>query len=659
MSIYLTFLAMGIGTGAIFAALGVSLTLTYRSSGVINFATGSIALYAAYTFSLLREGKLFNPIFGLPATVEIGNPPLAVELLAAVACASILGLLSYLLVFRPLRRALPVARVVASVGLMAFLQSLIGLRLGTEPIALDAMFPSHPLSIGSVHVPGDRLLVAACVVALTLGLWAFYRFTSFGLKTRAVSDSEKGAVINGIRADLVAAANWMIAAAVAGLCGILIAPIVSLTPGGYTLLVVPALAVALSGGFTRILPPLATGLLLGMFQSLLLLIVTKNSWLPQSGLPDSLPFLVIVGYMIFRGRALPGRGELFLRAMPLAREPRRIMSTTVLWFAVAVAALALLNGGYRYAFVTSLLIAMLSLSVVLLTGYVGQISLAQLTFAGFGGYLMDPIARLAGIPFPIAPLIVAVAAAALGVVVGLPALRVRGVNLAIVTLACAVVIEQMYFLNPKLSNGVVGPQIPGPTLFGVQVGGGKPASFWFGFSTLVFLTVVAVGIALIRRSTLGSWMLAVRANERAASAAGINVAATKLIAFMLAAFIAALSGALWAYRDGTVSVFSFGVMVGLLLFVLAYLTGISSIAGGIKAGVVASGGIVYVVLSRHLNTGGYYELVTAALVIATCIFAPDGMTGRAYAASEARARRKAERALEQPVVALEGVSTKS
>src|SRR4051812_37139713 len=160
---HITFLILGLGNGSILAAFGLSLAVFFRSSGVINFGTGAIGMYGAYTFTYLRmSGRLLNPIFGLPplVTIHSGGLPAWLALLTTLVVSVLLGVLCYLVVFRPLRRARPLAKAVASVGLLLLLEGVVALRVGTNPVNVPALFPSKPLHIGSLTIPSDRLWAA-------------------------------------------------------------------------------------------------------------------------------------------------------------------------------------------------------------------------------------------------------------------------------------------------------------------------------------------------------------------------------------------------------------------------------------------------------------------------------------------------------------------
>ena len=214
-------LLLGIGNGGVYGALAIALVLTYRSSGVINFATGAIALYGAYTYAWLREGRLLVLVPGLPQSVELGGPlGFAPAALAAVALSAALGALLYAGIFRPLREAPPLARAVASLGVLLAIQAMVTIRLGSAPIGVGRLFPSDRWEWGSVGVLSDRLYLVVCVLGLTLLIAAAYRWTRFGLLTRAAAQSQTGAIVSGVSPDRVALVNWMISGAVAAAAGI-------------------------------------------------------------------------------------------------------------------------------------------------------------------------------------------------------------------------------------------------------------------------------------------------------------------------------------------------------------------------------------------------------------------------------------------------------
>ncbi|ROO87988.1 ABC-type branched-subunit amino acid transport system ATPase component [Actinocorallia herbida] len=642
MTQHLTFLLLGLGNGAVFAALAVALVLTYRSSGVVNFATGGIALVTAYTYAMLRQGELLSPIPGTPKTIHLGAPwDFWPALIASVLVAAALGLVLHLLIFRPLRNAPPVGKAVAALGVSLFLTALMAARMGTEAVTVEAVFPTGVWQTGSVSVPRDRVYLAAAIVAVAVLVAAVFRHTRLGRATKAVAESEKGAYVSGVSPDRVSAYNWMISSAVAGLGGILIAPIVPLTPVAYTMFLAPALAAAIAGGFTSILVAVATGLGIGMLQSEAQFLPSLHAWLPSAGLPELVPLVLILVVLVVRAAPLPGRGAVITANLGRAPRPQGLLLPTVLSAACGVAGLVVLSGDLRGGLIATFIYGIIALSSVVVTGYAGQVSLAQLPLAGVAAFLLGPITVGWGLPFPLAPVVAALCATVVGVIIGLPALRLRGLTAAVVTFALAGALEAVWFRNLDIVGE--GVAVKAPSLLGLDLSAGGGADFprfTFGLVCLIVLLLVGLGVARLRTSGLGSQMLAVRANERSAAAAGVDVVRIKIIAFGLGAFIAGLGGSLLAYKLGTVTYTPFAAITGLAFFGTAYLAGITSVSGGVFAGVLATEGLMYVVLNQVFTSGHWYEAIGAVLLVLTVIMNPEGIISQLQGAIERwRARR--------------------
>ena len=633
---HIQFLLLGLGNGAVFAAIGLALVVTFRSSGVVNFAAGAMALYSAYTYAFLREGRLLSPFPGTPVFISVGaDVGLGPALALSVLIATLLGLAAYVLVFRPLRHAPPLASAVASLGLMVVLQAVLAQRVGTRPVNVDPIFPRKTVVLGTATIQVDRVWFAATIVVVGLALALLFQRTSFGLMTRAASSTEKGAIVSGLAPDRIAAANWAVAAAVTGLSGILIAPIVPLVPVSYTLFVIPALAAALLSNFKALVPTVVGALILGMLQSEATYLQVRLDWLPAwvvpaSGLPEMLPLALVLAVLLLRARPLVSRGVDLRETLGAAPRPRSVLVPSAVGVTVGMAAIFTFSSQWRLALITSMILAVISLSLVLVTGYGGQISLAQLTLAGVSGFLLTTFGDDWGVPFPISPLLAALGATVIGVAFGLPALRVRGLSLAIVTLALAAALEAVWFRNNEFNGGAGGARVSGPRLADIDLGVGAGLAFpreAFATLCLIVLAAAAVGVALVRRSRFGSWAMAVRVNERAAAAAGINVVGVKLGVFAMGAFLAGLGGALLTYKQGAASFDLFATLSGLGLFAIVYLAGITSVSGGIAAGLLAPSGVVFHALDEWVSLGTWYHAVTGLLLVVAVITRPEGIVG--------------------------------
>ena len=633
MEQYLVFAIIGLGFGTLYAAIGMGVIVTYRGTGVINFATGAMAMWGAYVYAELeRSGDLVIPMIGLPHRFHIADEvSFVVAFVLGVLSCALIGLLVHLLVFRPLRTAPVLAKVVASVGVLLLLQALVGLQFGSNTQTVDPILPSSNLSLGRASFPRDRLWLTAIVVVVAGVLWAYYRYTRIGLATVAGAENERAVSLARYSPQFLAGATWLISSVVVGAMGILVSPTTVLNPLTYALAIVPALAAALIGRFRSISTTVAAGLVLGSFQSVVTY-QTSKGWWPKwavTGVSDAVPFVVVVIALFAVGDRLPVRGSMSTDRLPAVIRPQNRVIVIVPVVVTGAAAILLTGGSYRFGVITSLIVSIIMLSLVLLTGLLGQTSLAQAALAGVAGFALSRLTERAGVPFPISIVLASLIAAAFGVLVGVPALRIRGAQLAVVTLAGSVALERFVFRNPKFTASAGNP-ISTPRLFGVDLGirAGRDVARWqFGMVVLLFLTVTAILVGNLARSATGRRFLAVRSNERAAASTGINVATNKLVGFAMASFIAGMGGSLIGYSRGQLSADSFTALVGLSLLAFAYLGGITSVSGAIVAGTLAPLGIGYVIMDRLLNLGNSYGVIAAIALILTAVMNPEGIAG--------------------------------
>jgi branched-chain amino acid transport system permease protein len=243
------------------------------------------------------------------------------------------------------------------------------------------------------------------------------------------------------------------------------------------------------------------------------------------------------------------------------------------------------------------------------------------------------------VPFPVSMILGACAASAVGVIIAIPALRVRGSQLAVVTLAAAVAVERFIFGNPGITPPLGNP-VPDAQLFGLDLAvrrTGDLVRLPFAIFVLVILLAAVALVINLTRGNAGRALLAVRSNERAAAAAGINVTATKVLVFAVSSFLAGLAGCLLAYSRGQVSVGSFTALVGVAMLAYAYLGGITSVTGAAIAGALAPLGIGYVILNDVLgeSMNRYYLLISGVGLVVTSVLNPIGVAGQL---SGARAR---------------------
>ncbi len=636
MSSYILFLLLGLGSGATYAILGQGLVLKYRSAGVVDFAHGAVAMFIAYVFVSLRSyGELELPLVLLPHQIRLSSTGLNTTLAIVISLvySALLGLVLYVLVYRPLRNASPLSRICASVGVMLALQAIAVLNYSTEAVATNPIFPSAPLSVSGITFPEDRLFLTGVVVLISVALSLAYRYTRFGLATRAGAENDRGAALTGISANRVAAQNWVIATVLAGVAGIVIAPIASLDPTSYTLFIVPALAAALIGRFESFWIVALAGLLLGCAQSEIDKLITVWTWLPQQGLDEAFPFIVIIVVMSFRSRALLARGGEVAHHNPSVGRPTHPIRTSAICFVVGLVVLLLLDNVLRFAFISGLTVTCVALSVVLLTGYVGQVSLAQMSLAGIGGFMLGHISHGWDLGFPFSLILAGLCAVPVGLVIGLPALRLRGVSLAVVTLGFAAAMDAMIFSSQGFAGSTAGLAIKSPHLLGLNLAISEGRAYpRVIFGALVLLIVILMGlmVARLRRGPAGRMLLAIRSNERAAASVGINVAMGKLMAFAMAAFIAGVGGGLTGYMQGELTADSFAAFTSISLLAIVFVAGVGRISGAVVAGVMFSAaGLFVTFLDIHLSVGKYQAIVAGVALVLTAVQNPDGLTSTA------------------------------
>ena len=329
-----------------------------------------------------------------------------------------------------------------------------------------------------------------------------------------------------------------------------------------------------------------------------------------------------------------------LPAVPTPARWARRYGGPALAVLTAVAGLFWFTPAFRGALANSLVGVVVCLSLVVLTGFVGQISLAQMSFAGIAAFVVSKLSSEHGWPFPLPIFAGAAVALAAGMVVALPALRVRGVSLAIVTLGFAVTADALIFANPSVNGGLQQAPVNTPgwldpnqaqprTFLGITIGDGKIPNPLTAMVCLAAALVLAYVVANIRRSGTGRQMLAVRANERAAAAAGVNVAGTKVLAFGVSAFIAGIAGGIIAYRSGAATADRFTYLQSLVIFAFAYLGGITSVGGALIGGLLVSGGLLFTFLQNIVGIDNEFTLLLGGFgLILTAVTQPEGVAGR-------------------------------
>lgn len=652
-------LIAGLAAGAVFAILGAGLVVAFRGSGVINFAHGGIAAYTAYTFDQLREpggGDIRLPwvdpipewgvlqdlkISNLPVRIQIQeNPSTFLAIVLSLLMAALIGLMLHFLVFRPLRNAPTLGKVIGSVGAFLYLQSVAVLNFGAtnrnDPGWWEFTSDSTkkaPIELGFLDANLPRSTIALGVTAVVVGavVWAFFRYSRFGLATRAADENEKGAALLGYSPQLLAGANWVLSSVLAGVAGVVF--LHRTQPSQFLLLVVPALGAALMGNLTSISGAVAGGLTIGMVASAGVSLTAESWWpseaLPADGVRQFVPLLAIILVLYLRGDKLPIRGSISIGRQP--RAPASNNVTLGVMFAVGMALMLsnIFTSAWESALTTTLIFILFMYSLTVLVGYLGQISLAQWSLAGVASWtvarLMADGTKIREFDFfvkdgPNFPLFFAfigavAAAVVVGLLVGLPALRIRGVQLAVVTLAAVVAIEDLLQRNLWLfgdgadtTNPMPIPRIGDTSISGFNETTSQTDNWRYTVFLVIIVAIVGVLVANLRRGAIGRRFLAVRANERAAAAAGIDVSQTKLLGFGISSAIAGVAGVMFSFKLGQLTSENFSPFVGLALLAFVYLGGITTVYGAIIGGMLVAGGLSAEFGALH------FEGVTQAII---------------------------------------------
>lgn len=633
------FALLGLGLGGVYALSTLGLVLVYRGSGVLNFAQGAVAGVGAYAFWDLHYRH---------------DVPTAVAVITAIAICAAIGAVIHFCVMRPLILAPPLARVIATLGVMALIQQALHIIYGQDTHILDSILPIGAVDVFGQRIGQDRLYLLAIACFATLVLWLVYRYTRFGLATTAVAESEQTAQLCGHSPNRIALVNWMLGCALAGLAGIFVVPISGLTVDTLVLLIVPMLAAGLVSGFSSFPITLAAALVIGVIQSEMAKYVTTPGW------NEAVPFLLVILILVVRGRPLPVRSHVLERLPDIGSARIRLYVAGPL--VVAAALLILVHPvSWSDAVLTSLLFATVCVSVVITTGYAGQLSLAQFAFAGFAGFVATRLSATQGWPFLLCAVLGIIAAVPAGLIVGLPAVRTRGINLAIITFGLAFAMQSVIFNSPKYTGGVNGTVIKPPSIGGFSLDQfSHPRRY--EFAALIALVIALFIASNVRRGRAGRRLVAVRSNERAAASLGLSVARAKLFAFATSAAVAGLAGVLLCFENTYVQYSQFDVFSSINVVIGTVIGGVGYLYGALIGGFGAIGGLASRIVNIFTNSGNvglYVAMVTALLLIVTLILNPDGIAsfivrgGKLATSSKAsvkqiKGRAKSKKAPEAP-----------
>jgi sulfate-transporting ATPase len=596
-------------------AIGV--VVIYRSSRVLNLAHGAMAMVPGYVYYSLTQHHV----------------PAVIALLVGTVFGALLGMAVEFVFVRRLRAQGATAQTVGTVAVTGLLIAFIGKVYGTSALVPKGVFPEGSVKVASARVDYADLGILVVGLAVAGATLAFFKFTQFGLAMRGSAQNRTAATLVGINPQLAASSAWALGGGLAGLAGILLAASTNLNPYTLSLQVLPAFVAALLGGLESLAGALVGSLIVGLVFGLVPLMATWKLVGPVLRLQGAAQLVLTILTLVLlalRGSRISSadRDEAGLAVEAPVRGYRRsaLRPSAVVVFALLliwpfVAPFSALGSS-----LIALEYAVIAFSLVILTGWVGQISLAQATFVGIGALSSAMVARQwMGFPFDI--IIGAVVAGLSAVALGAVALRVRGLYLAVATLIFAWMGDAFLFTSPYLGLGEGSSTIPNQRI-GHE--GGWPS---FDLTSrrvlfIVFLVIVmtcAVCLSNLRDARTGRALSAIRGSEAAAASLGIDVVRYKLVAFAVSGVLAGLGGGLLMVEQRTVVPSQFFYTVSLQYLAIAVVGGLASLSGAVAAG------LLFAALSElFFRVGaltGWLDVVSALLLGGVLLLYPTGLAG--------------------------------
>ena len=605
-SSFLQFTLIGISGGCVFAIAASGLVLTYTTTGVFNFAHGAVGMVCAFLFYGLRTEV------GLPAPMGL--------LLVLGVVAPIIGLLLER-VMRSFRNAPPGTTLTVTIAITILLIGVVQYTLQSDGEAQTPtlLFGDSKLSVFGAQISGDDALFLVVAVVVAFGLRSLLRSTRLGVAMRAVVDNPDLAGLTGAPPVAIARASWVLGSMLAALAGILFSPTAGkLDAVNLTFFVLAAYGAAVFGRLRSLPLTFAGAIILGLIQGYApISFPTSEVWRHlQVAVPGVFLFLMLL--------ALPEAklavGRVVGRDTPrIPALPRSLVSAAAFIPLVAVAANVAAGLDLLPDLTRALVYATLILSLVVLTGYSGQISLAQYVFFGLGAFAMGKVAGGDSILGMGAAALIAVP---LGVLIALPALRLQGIYLALVTFALSQVAAAVIFQDTRI-YGLGGVEVGRLEVLGIDFAGNESFAILCG----IVFAVVAIGVLALRRGPFGRRLAAMRDSQAACATLGMDVRRTKLAVFALSSAIAGLAGALYGGLGFTAGQLDFEPLFNVLLFLFAFVGGITTITGALLGGILFA--LLPLVQSEAPELSGLVFAVIAVTALALGK-QPNGLAGLLY-----------------------------
>ena len=585
----LGYIFAGIALGSIYAIAASGIVVTYVSSGVLNFAFGSMAFFLARFYYFLNTQHGWDQLPAVVVSVFLGGPAL--------------GAFLYLLLFRHLRLSSSLIKIVSTIGVSVSLPPAALMLFGNDTINTAPGLASQPepsYRIFGAVATLDQIIAVGCVLAVVIIGTLVLQFTDVGLKVRALVDTEAMTSLSGVSPPRISISVWMATTALAGLAGVLAAPSSGLSVEGMTVLMASAFAAVVAARLRSLTA--AVGVAMGMG----LVTDVSQEWLPVNSsltayIVTSIPFFVLgaflLAYVLISGRineAASTGGALDRAIRPMGggdeaavSATRSVVATRSGWSwymlgpvaAIAVVALlpVLLSGYWLTLLAGGLAYSVVFLSFTMVVGEGGMIWLCQATFAGCGAIATAQLATNHGVNPLLAVLIGGLVTAPIGVIIGLLTIRLGNLYVALVTVTFGLLFETLIFTRDVFSQNGTGVLVSRP---GFLAGNGA-----FSYFCLAVFVVIALFVVNLRRSTTGLALAAVRYSEPGARTTGLSVLGMKLLVAGIGTFIAAVGGGLLALNYGYALPTSYATFAGLVWLAVFVTVGVRSISAAIIAGV--------------------------------------------------------------------------
>jgi len=568
---FLSFLIAGIVFGAIYAVSASGLVVTYNTTGIFNFAHGAMGMVMAYLFWQLWQG------WGLPELVSLA--------IVLVVAAPLLGMVVERVVMRPLYGAATSIRLAVTLGLLLVLVALAGIIWSPTANTYNTpeLLNGNPVSVAGITLSWEQLITVVVAIAVAVFLRVFFRRTRTGVAMRAVVDDPSLASLAGAPSGRISAYSWMIGVMFAGLGGILLAPSVQgMNIETLTQLVIYGYAAAVVGRLRSLPMTFLGAMILGVANSMAI------GYAPQGVRNDVDAALPMI--MLFLALLLIPEVRLAIGRVVRVRPPRVASARTTLIGAVVVVVVVIalgsvLSGNNLYTMGNGLALSILALRLVPLSGYAGQVSLCQFTFLGIGAVTMHAVDGGSSVLGLLAAMGVC---AGVGAVLALPVLRLRGLYLALATLAFAVLMDNIFFQSSSIM-GVGGTVAVGrPDIFGMHFATDRA----FDVFLAVVLALCLIGVGALRRGPFGRRLVGMSDSPAACSTVGLSLTVTKLAVFAFSAGLAGLAGALYGGLNTEVGAAQFDFLFSIAIFVGLTLSGVSLLTGAVLAGLFLAVGPV-------------------------------------------------------------------